>query len=187
MKIYTKTGDHGTTSLVGGTRVAKTHVRLEAYGTVDELNAQLGVLLTHLAPMDGTDAYAEEVRRVQNRLFVVGSLLATEADSPFMEKIPHLAEADVARLESSIDTMQAELPPLKAFVLPEGTPAAVSCHVCRTVCRRAERRVLAMADTGIPVGETLLRYLNRLSDWLFVMARRLNDLAGCGDIYWEET
>lgn len=181
MKIYTKTGDKGTTSLVGGTRVSKTHVRLEAYGTVDELNAQLGLLTTYL-PQELP--YADELRWVQGRLFVAGSLLATEPDSPFMEKLSHIQETDIQRLEQAIDRMQEGLPPLDSFILPGGSRGSAVCHVCRTVCRRAERRVLAMSDEGIQIDGHIVSFLNRLSDYLFVLARKMNSMAHCSDFFW---
>lgn len=182
MKIYTKTGDSGTTSLVGGKRVSKTHVRLEAYGTVDELSAHLGLLQTYLSKEEEGCL----IQWVQNRLFDLGSRLATEDDSPYLERIPEVGAADVARLEQAIDEVQQGLPPLQNFVLPGGCRVAAVCHVCRTVCRRTERRVLAMVDEGIAVDEQLVAFLNRLSDFLFVLARKMNNLSGCEEIFWEK-
>ncbi|MBQ8866706.1 MAG: cob(I)yrinic acid a,c-diamide adenosyltransferase [Bacteroidaceae bacterium] len=180
MKIYTKTGDKGTTSLVGGARVAKTHVRLEAYGTLDELNAHLGLLSTCLS--DAADV--ADVRKMQNLLFVAGTLLATEEESPCWDKLPHVTDADVAHIEQLIDALQESLPPLRAFVLPGGTRASAQAHVCRTVCRRAERRVLAMAEAGIRVEEQIIALLNRMSDYLFVLSRKTNHLADCDEIFY---
>lgn len=182
MKIYTKTGDTGTTSLVGGKRVSKTHVRLEAYGTVDELSAYLGLLQTYLPKEEEKSL----IQWVQNRLFDLGSRLATEDDSPYLDRIPEVGVDEVDRLEQAIDEMQQGLPPLQSFVLPGGCRGAALCHVCRTVCRRAERRVLAMADEGIAVDERLVAFLNRLSDFLFVLARKMNNLSGCEEIFWEK-
>lgn len=179
MKIYTRTGDKGTTSLVGGTRVAKTHVRLEAYGTLDELNAHMGLLATLCA--DKADV--ADVRWMQNLLFVAGTLLATEEESPCWNKLPHVTDDDVRRIEGLIDALQDGLPPLHSFVLPGGTTASAQAHVCRTVCRRAERRVLAMAEAGIRVEEQILVFLNRLSDYLFVLSRKINHLANCDEIF----
>ena len=173
--IYTRTGDKGTTALVGGTRVAKTHVRLEAYGTVDELNTQLGLLYTYLT---------EEVDRktilwVQHKLFSVGSYLATDQENTTLRMESQLSEEDVRRLEQMIDETDALLPPLKAFVIPV-------CGVCRTVCRRAERRILSMSET-CEVEELVSAYMNRLSDYLFVLSRKLNIFADVDEIYWDKT
>lgn len=180
MKIYTKTGDQGTTSLVGGTRVLKTHVRLEAYGTLDELNAHLGLLATSLTC--GEDI--SNIRWMQGILFVAGTLLATEESSPYWVKLPRVTDADVARVEQLIDDEQKGLSPLHSFVLPGGVTASAQAHVCRTVCRRAERRVLAMAETGIQVENQILSFLNRLSDYLFVLSRKINHLANCDEIFY---
>lgn len=180
MKIYTKTGDAGTTSLVGGTRVRKTDVRLEAYGTLDELNAHLGLLVTCL----DNEAEITEIRWIQGRLFVAGTWLATEEESPYRSKLARLADADICRIEQAIDSLQAELPPLHAFVLPGGTRASAQAHVCRTVCRRAERRVYAMVEAGIQVENPIFVFLNRLSDYLFVLSRKLNKCADCSDFFW---
>lgn len=179
MKIYTKTGDRGTTSLVGGTRVAKTHVRLEAYGTIDELTAQLGLLSTYLTGLSA----AADIRWIQQKLFTIGSLLATETDSPLWEKLPQLAESDTARLESLIDEAQSGLPALHDFILPGGSRRSALCHVCRTVCRRAERRVLAMEEEGVEISDEVKSFLNRLSDYLFVLSRIMNSVDGHSDFF----
>ena len=142
MKIYTKTGDKGMTSLVGGTRVAKTDVRLEAYGTVDELNAHLGLLVAYLS--DGDDKTF--LRQVQDTLFAVGSHLATDRRKTELKAASIITPGQVEAVERAIDSIDRLLPPLTAFVLPGGSLAAAQCHVCRTVCRRAERRILALAD-----------------------------------------
>lgn len=181
MKIYTKTGDQGTTSLVGGTRVAKTHVRLEAYGTLDELNTHLGVLAVLLANQEVEVAH---LRWIQRMLFVAGTRLATEEDSPCWEKLVRLTVADVEHIELLIDGVQDGLPPCNRFILPGGTHASAQAHVCRTVCRRAERRVLAMVGEGILVENEILSFLNRLSDYLFVLARKTNHLANCDEIFY---
>ena len=180
--IYTRTGDKGTTALVGGTRVAKTHVRLEAYGTVDELNTQLGLLYTYLT---------EEVDRktilwVQHKLFSVGSYLATDQENTTLRMESQLSEEDVRRLEQMIDETDALLPPLKAFVIPGGSRGSAVCQVCRTVCRRAERRILAMAEEH-EVTENVSAFVNRLSDYLFVLARKMNILAETDEIYWDKS
>ncbi|MBQ8592676.1 MAG: cob(I)yrinic acid a,c-diamide adenosyltransferase [Bacteroidaceae bacterium] len=183
MKIYTKTGDGGTTSLVGGNRVSKTHVRLEAYGTVDELNAQLGVLLSYLTTAEDV----EQVRWLQHKLFTLGTMLATEEDSPFWTSIPTIVAEDVQRLEQLIDAIQQELAPLHAFVLPGATRGEAVCHVCRTVCRRLERRVFALQESGIGVADELTGFLNRLSDYLFVLARKMNRMSGKDDFFWNKS
>ena len=178
--IYTKTGDSGRTSLVGGTRVPKTDIRLEAYGTVDELNACLGLLETYLA--DGHDRAF--VRQVQNGLFAVGSYLATDQSKTKLREssIVTLAQA----LEHEIDRLDESLPPLKAFVLPGGSRGAAVCHVCRTVCRRAERRILALAET-VGIAPELLAYVNRLSDYLFVLSRKMNHEDKKNEIFWDNS
>lgn len=178
MKIYTRTGDKGKTSLIGGKRVSKTHQRLEAYGTIDELNAHIGLLLAQL-PADESER--STLLQVQNILFVVGAQLATppEVSSPLAVSAEMLST-----LEEAIDRIEAALPSLKAFVLPGGTQAASQCHVCRTVCRRAERRVLALASRATIPSE-LTSYLNRLSDYLFVLSRKINNEQGMQEIFWQ--
>lgn len=178
MKIYTKTGDRGSTALVGGKRVPKTHVRLEAYGTVDELNATLGWLL---AEMQGSP-WAPLVLRVQHALFTVGAELATER-TVLPDQAP-LTEGAVTELETAIDVMNEALPPLKAFVLPGGCRAAGVCHVARTVCRRAERAIFRVAESA-PVHPEVMCFMNRLSDFLFVLARTLNQEQHACEIFWE--
>lgn len=180
--IYTKTGDSGRTSLVGGTRVPKTDIRLEAYGTVDELNACLGLLETYLA--DGHDRAL--VRQVQNGLFAVGSYLATDQSKTKLHESSIVTPAQVEALEHEIDRLDESLPPLKAFVLPGGSRGAAVCHVCRTVCRRAERRILALAET-VDVAPELLAYVNRLSDYLFVLSRKMNHEDKKNEIFWDNS
>ena len=175
--VYTKTGDKGTTSLVGGTRVAKTDVRLEAYGTVDELNSFLGVLVTYLA--DESDRLF--MQQIQNKLFVVGGYLATDQEKTALPC--QISADDVKVMEQAIDEADEQLPPLKAFVLPGGSRGASVCHVCRTVCRRAERRILALNDL-YPVSPELIAYVNRLSDYLFVLSRKINIQQGKEEIFW---
>lgn len=181
--VYTRTGDAGTTSLVGGTRVPKNHVRLEAYGTVDELSSHLG-LLAALLP-DGPDR--DCLVGIQHALFVVGAALATESLDAGTPPRPGttLDVSAVEQLECQIDTADEGLPPLRAFILPGGTPAAGQCHVCRTVCRRAERCILGLAAAA-PVDETILVYMNRLSDYLFVLARKINFMAGTSENIWQK-
>jgi cob(I)alamin adenosyltransferase len=180
VKIYTKRGDGGETDLFGGGRVGKEHARVEAYGTVDELNAGLGVC--------AAESKSEDVRSavlvIQARLFDLGSYFASSApDSPAKSPSAAPAAEDVELLEAHIDAFEAELEPLKRFILPGGTPAAAAFHRGRTVCRRAERRAVALHGTE-PLSPASLRYLNRLSDLLFVMARVENRRAGIADIEW---
>jgi cob(I)alamin adenosyltransferase len=178
--VYTKTGDAGTTSLVGGTRVSKTDVRLEAYGTVDELNSFLGLLVTCL---DDDDERAF-VRRIQHRLFAVGSHLATDRTRHELFAASIVSVDDVTQLEQAIDRLDSTLPPLHAFVLPGGSGGAAVANVCRTVCRRAERRILALAAT-VDVAPELTAYINRLSDYLFVLGRKINQTTHTDEIFWE--
>jgi len=179
-KVYTKTGDAGTTSLVGGKRVGKACARLESYGTIDELNAQVGLLLTYVTePID-----RECLITVQNNLFVIGAQLATEPESPHQPSCLITAE-DVALLEQSIDQASEGLPKWRGFTLPGGCRAAAFAHVCRTVCRRAERRILSLHDTE-PVSSVLLAYVNRLSDYFYVLALRINFLQGTEEILWKK-
>ncbi|MGB3723225.1 MAG: cob(I)yrinic acid a,c-diamide adenosyltransferase [Pacificimonas sp.] len=173
-KIYTRTGDDGTTSLVDGSRRPKFDLRIAAYGTVDELNAAIGVARCHA---DGADD--EMLARIQNDLFDLGADLATPGE---MEGALRIAPAQVTRLETEIDAMNADLKPLKSFVLPAGTPLAAALHLARTVARRAERDASAAAERE-QIGTSALHYLNRLSDHLFVMSRYVNAQAG-GDVLW---
>ena len=166
--IYTKTGDGGTTSLVGGSRVSKDDARVEAYGTVDELNSHIGLLAEMMRQMEG--GYYDELKAVQHNLFTLQTLLATE-DSEIYSKLPQLAEEEVEMLERQIDILTDMLPKLQNFVIAGGNMIGAQCHVCRTVCRRAERRVVTLARQA-HVDDVLMRYLNRLSDYLFVLARR---------------
>ncbi|MBD0319275.1 MAG: cob(I)yrinic acid a,c-diamide adenosyltransferase [Gemmatimonadetes bacterium] len=185
MKIYTKTGDRGETGLFGGQRVAKDHARVEAYGDVDELNSVLGIVVAQLQP-GGDDELVPRLLAIQSDLFTLGSRLATPApedggrDNPW---IPLLDPARVSEMELWIDHSEAELEPLKNFVLPGGTPAAASLHLARTVCRRAERRVVSLARAAT-VDEGVVIYLNRLSDLLFTLARLANRRAEVADVPW---
>jgi cob(I)alamin adenosyltransferase len=178
MKIYTKTGDDGSTGLIGGGRVRKSDPRIECYGTIDELNAALG-----LAAVSADGELVQRLRQVQNDLFVIGSHLATPEPSPHRAALPALEETMAARLEMQIDEAEARLQPLRNFILPGGAEAAARLHVARTVCRRAERLLVAFAMDR-PVPAIILTYLNRLSDWLFVQARGANQDAGIADIPW---
>jgi cob(I)alamin adenosyltransferase len=204
IKIYTKTGDKGTTALIGGTKVSKGHLRIEAYGTVDELNSFIGLLTDHLnqtanptlatrgtaapptpaaaaAPTPGaastpeaTPLFADTplfLREIQDRLFTIGSSLACDPEKEPKLKIPDLKEEDVQLLEKEIDRMEAILPPMKFFVLPGGHVAVSTAHIARCVCRRAERGCVRLQDEQLFVEPLVLRYLNRLSDYLFVLSR----------------
>ncbi len=176
-RIYTKTGDDGQTGLFGGKRLPKNHLRIEAYGTVDELNAYLGVV------RDSTkDAHTLLVlKEIQDRLFAVGASLATDPEKNL--STPDIKEEDVRMLEEEIDDMDAELPPLKNFILPGGHTTVSFCHVARCVCRRAERLVVAL-HAEEPVAPELLHYLNRLSDYLFVLSRKLASDLGVMEVVW---
>ena len=175
-KIYTRRGDEGSTSLVGGQRVSKTHCRLEAYGSVDELSANLGFLATMLS-----DEMAQNVRKIQSYLFEVSAILATENPSGDCR----FADEAVAWLERQIDLLDEQLPQLKSFILSGGSQPAAYAHVCRTVCRRAERRVCVVAEEfGVP--REIRRFINRLSDYLFVLARYLNKKENVAEIKWEK-
>lgn len=181
-KIYTKTGDDGSTGLANGERRAKCDARVEAYGDVDETNSAIGLARLSTASLPELDAMLE---RVQNDLFDLGADLAT----PPSEKKPghqplRIAPAQVARLEREIDALNARLSPLRSFVLPGGSAAAAALHLARAVCRRAERRMVALAASGEAVGAPALQFINRLSDFLFVAARIANNV-GAGDILWK--
>ena len=179
-KVYTKTGDAGTTSLVGGKRVDKACARLESYGTIDELNAQVGLLLTYV-----TEPFDKEcLISVQNCLFVIGAQLATESDSPHKPSTI-ITPDDVTNLEHEIDRASDGLPKWRGFTLPGGCRAAAFAHVCRTVCRRAERRILAL-NASEKVEPQLLAYVNRLSDYFYILALRLNFLQGTEEILWKK-
>jgi cob(I)alamin adenosyltransferase len=182
MKIYTKTGDDGSTSLLGGVRVAKSDRRIECYGTVDELNAALGLAAAAAAPPP--EGLGAMLAQIQNELFVIGSHLATpQDDTRRLAQVPDLDEGAIKRLESQIDAADAELPPLRNFILPGGSEAAARLHLARTVCRRAERLLVEFSGEQA-VEPLVLRYLNRLSDWLFVYARWCNHRAGMADVPW---
>lgn len=170
MKVYTRTGDKGTTSLIGGERVFKTDERVEAYGSVDELSAFVALLADRLCPDDSASEYVDELNHILSRLMTVEALLAKGEIGA--EKIEPLDSQYVEKLERSIDTMQAKLPPIDKFTIPGGNDAVSLCHVCRTVCRRAERAALR-ADQKYGVDATALAYLNRLSDYFYLLGRSL--------------
>jgi len=179
-RIYTKTGDDGSTGLFGGQRVRKNSSRIEAYGTVDELNAVIGMVLTDPLP----DDLRADLEATSAHLFVLGADLATPLDPPPSYHIPRIGEEHVQGLERRIDRLEIGLTPLKTFILPGGAASAATLHLARTVCRRAERAAITLADTD-EIGDYVIRYLNRMSDWLFVSARHANAWAGIEDTPWK--
>jgi cob(I)alamin adenosyltransferase len=180
-KIYTKTGDDGTTGLVGGSRVKKYDVRLEAYGTVDELNAAIGLIRSNKLPADAENYLLE----IQNKLFNIGSRLASdEKGNAFTEKLS-ITENHISFLEKAIDKMEEDLPELTHFILPGGDMAAAQCHVARTVCRRAERRILEFSELE-KVQPEIIKYINRLSDFMFVLARKMAASRGIEEKSWKQ-
>ncbi|MFO0684639.1 MAG: cob(I)yrinic acid a,c-diamide adenosyltransferase [Sandaracinus sp.] len=181
MKIYTRTGDAGDTGLFGGERVSKASTRVEAYGDVDELNSFLGVARQHRFGKDGEDEFDRLLAAIQSRLFDLGAELSNAKGKDL--GIPLVDDADVEAMERAIDRAEEEVPPLKVFVVPAGAPLAAHLHVARTVCRRAERRVVALA-AETPIRPEVGRYLNRLSDLLFTLARLANHRDGRGDVPW---
>ena len=180
--VYTKTGDLGTTGLIGGTRVPKTHIRLEAYGTIDELNSNIGLLITYL----NDERDRTFLQKVQNKLFAVGSHLATDQEKVQLNKVSIIIPDDVEQIEHEIDAADEILPPLHSFVLPGGATGAAVAHICRTVCRRAERRILALSET-CTISSDLLAYVNRLSDYFFVLSRKINFNEGKEEIFWNNS
>lgn len=179
MKIYTKTGDKGTTALFGGKRVSKSDNRIQAYGTVDELNAYIGLIR-----FKDIDRHSSEMLgEIQDRLFTLGSILASEPGKMNL-KVPDLHESDVEFLEKEIDKMNETLPELKSFILPGGNDAIGFCHVARCVCRRAEREVVDLSQKET-VPDIVIKYLNRLSDYLFVLSRKLTQDSGLHETLWK--
>ena len=179
MKIYTKTGDSGTTSLFGGERVLKSHYRIAAYGTVDELNSYIGLL----RDQDINQSSTETLIEIQNNLFVIGSILATEPGNTKV-KTPHINPSGIQLLENAIDIIDSDLPPLKNFILPGGHPSVSFGHVARTVCRRAERLVIEL-DSHEKIDPLVIQYLNRLSDYLFMLCRKMSADLGAREIPWK--
>ncbi len=182
LKIYTKTGDRGDTGLFGGGRVGKDHPRVEAYGDVDELNAALG-LARAIEMMPRVD---EVLVPIQRDLFAIGALLATPEHDKMRQQLTkaRIDEERITQLERAIDDGEAELEPLRAFIVPGGTAKSAALHVARTVCRRAERRVIALTHDGVELPPVVIKYLNRLSDLLFVLARVANRRAGAAEVTW---
>jgi cob(I)alamin adenosyltransferase len=180
LKIYTKTGDKGNTSLIGGTKVPKSHLRIEAYGTVDELNSYTGLCKDLLADKHGKNMLQE----IQDRLFTVGSSLACDPEKEPKMKIPDLHETDVTLLEKEIDHMNDLLPPMKNFILPGGHPTVSHLHIARCICRRAERCCVRLEIEKEEVESIVIKYLNRLSDYLFVLARYTSHQLNVEEIPW---
>ncbi|MDP2339039.1 MAG: cob(I)yrinic acid a,c-diamide adenosyltransferase [Bacteroidota bacterium] len=181
MQIYTRTGDDGTTGLIGGTRVKKYDLRLEAYGTVDELNSYLGVVRSLQ-----TDDHADKVlEKIQHKLFVIGAHLASDESAGMIKKQLPCGEADVLMLEKEMDALFTVLPRLNNFILPGGCQASSFCHVARTICRRAERRIVELSETN-EVDSDLIKYINRLSDYLFVLSRKVSMDQNAPEILWTQ-
>lgn len=185
MKIYTKTGDKGQTSLISGRRVSKADSRIDTYGTVDELNAWIGLVRDQ--PVN--ESRRDLLKEVQDRLFTVGAELATDPSREVKKPMPAIIPPDIERLEKAMDAMDAELPELRAFVLPGGHQSVSFCHVARTVCRRAERLIIALNEesstAGAPLDPLLIQYLNRLSDYLFVLSRKMAHELQAEEIAWK--
>ncbi|MDM1396153.1 cob(I)yrinic acid a,c-diamide adenosyltransferase [Myroides odoratimimus] len=185
MKVYTKTGDKGTTALFGGTRVPKHHIRIESYGTVDELNSYIGLI----RDQEMNPLYKKVLIEIQDRLFTVGAILATDPEKAILKNgkerlnIPKISVADIELLENEIDRMEESLPQMTHFVLPGGHTTVSYCHIARCVCRRAERLSVSLNESE-PVDESVLKYLNRLSDYLFVLARKLTFDLQAEEVKW---
>jgi len=181
LKIYTKTGDKGTTSLIGGTKVSKAHIRIETYGTVDELNSWIGLVADQIKH----NRSKKILKEIQDRLFTIGSSLACDPDKEPKMKIPDLHEADIELLEKEIDKMNEKIPPMKSFILPGGHPAVSSAHVARCICRRCERLCVTLQEQNMFVDPLVIKYLNRLSDYLFVLARFIGHRLKAKEIPWK--
>ena len=181
MKIYTKTGDKGKTSLIGGTKVLKSHARIEAYGTVDELNSNIGLCRDLIADNDVRDLLKE----IQDRLFTIGSALACDPEKETQLKIPDLKETDVSFLEDAMDKMDSELPPLQFFIMPGGHPTVSHLHISRCVCRRAERLVVDLLISNEDHDNLIIKYINRLSDYLFLLARYMAKKLNVEEVSWK--
>ena len=180
LKIYTKTGDLGKTSLIGGTKVSKSNIRIETYGTIDELNSCIGLVSDHC-----NDAHSKTIlKEIQDRLFTIGSSLACDPDKEQKLKIPDLKETDIELLEKEIDAMNEKLPEMKHFILPGGHVAVSTIHIARCVCRRAERWCVNMQEQNLFVDPLIIKYLNRLSDYLFTLARKLGNEQNIPENQW---
>lgn len=193
-KIYTRTGDNGTTSIIGGQRISKDSARLEAYGTMDELSSHLGLL----AAYTDDKGIKDDITHIQCNIFNISTFFATDVSFAPIYPSARIDATEVVELEGKIDVMNEKLPKLKSFVLPGGTVAAAQCHVCRTVCRRAERRIIAFyaeafhdnddkEDEALVLAGVMLRYVNRLSDYLFVLSRNLNIIESVEEKIWQNT
>jgi cob(I)alamin adenosyltransferase len=180
-KIYTKTGDNGTTGIIGGTRISKASLRIECYGTVDELNSYIGLVRDVL----DTERAREILKEIQDRLFTIGSSLACDPDKEPKMKIPDLKVEDIELLEKEMDFMQSHIPPMKFFILPGGHVNVSYMHVARCVCRRAERLCVALQDEGLFVEPLIIKYINRLSDYLFMLCRYSLHLWGIEEVPWK--
>lgn len=181
LKIYTKTGDAGNTSLIGGTKVPKSHIRIETYGTVDELNSYIGFCNDQLQD----EASRVMLREIQDRLFTIGSSLACDPDKEPKMKMPDLLETDITLLENEMDRMNETLTPMKFFILPGGHIAVSSLHIARCICRRAERLCVHLQQENLFVDPLVIKYLNRLSDYLFVLSRYIGQLLSVEEIPWK--
>lgn len=181
IKIYTKTGDKGITSLIGGTKVPKSHLRIESYGTIDELNSWIGLL------NDQFNIKHENIllKEIQDRLFTIGSSLACDPEKEPKLKIPDLGESDILLLEKEMDKLNSKLPEMKSFLIPGGHPAVSSAHIARCICRRAERLAVALQQHNMFVDPLVIKYLNRLSDYLFVLARYIGKHLKVKEIPWK--
>lgn len=178
-KIYTKTGDKGETGLIGGTRVSKSDIRIEAYGTIDELNSFVGLLASYYALASELDT----LKMIQNKLFVIGSHLATDTNKTKIAEVSIIRPTDITKIEQEIDKMNAELPELRAFILPGGCVEASFCHICRTISRRAERRIVEI-QKSYKTDNQIIIYVNRLSDYFFTLARYISLKIGAKEILW---
>ncbi len=181
IKIYTKTGDQGKTSLIGGTKVPKSNIRIESYGTIDELNSFVGLVGDYLSD----DAIKGVLKEIQDTLFTIGSSLACDPQKELLIKIPDLKEEDVCLLESEMDKMNERLPAMKNFILPGGHVAVSTVHITRCVCRRAERLCVGMKESAVFIDPLIIKYLNRLSDYLFVLARYVGHIYKAEEIVWK--
>ena len=181
LKIYTKTGDLGKTSLIGGTKVPKSHLRIESYGTIDELNSYIGLVSDQVT----VESIKLILKEIQDRLFTIGSSLACDPDKEPRMKLPDLKETDIVLLENEIDKMNESLPPMKSFILPGGHTTVSTTHIARCVCRRAERLCVNMQEHDLFVDPLVIKYTNRLSDYLFVLARYTSHLLKAEEIPWK--
>lgn len=180
LKIYTKTGDKGKTSLLGGRKISKADTRIESYGSVDELNSFVGLLSDYQTD----DAIKTVLKEIQDRLFTIGSELATDPEKNIKMPVPDLHESDIDLLEKEMDRMDEELPPMKNFILPGGSPAVSYAHIARTVCRRAERHIIRLNDESDNVHPLIIKYLNRLSDYFFMLARYISLKNNVPEVLW---